>query len=214
MFRYDRLNELVKEKGIKKAHLCRQMGTSLYYLRDAEKGNADISEENVSIIADCLGVDPLYLTGESDIKSAAPTVTEDIVSFPVLGEVAAGYDHLAYEDVTDDKVDVPRSWLRGRSHDEYFTLRVSGDSMYPEYQDGDIVLVLKQSTMNRSGQIGVVMYDDDKATLKRVEYVMGEDWMKLSPINPMYAPVMVKDEQLEHCRILGIPRYVIREVQN
>ena len=214
MFRYDRLNELVKEKGVKKAHLCRQMGVSSYYLRDAEKGQINISEENVIIIARCLGVSPEYMTGQSDIKAPTPAVTEDVVTFPVLGEVAAGYDHIAYEDWSGATVDVPKSWLRGRNRDDYFTLRVTGDSMYPEYQDGDIVLVLKQSTMNRSGQIGVVMYDDDKATLKRVEYVIGEDWMKLSPTNPMYAPVMVRDELLEHCRVLGIPKYVIREVKD
>jgi SOS-response transcriptional repressor LexA len=66
--------------------------------------------------------------------------------------------------------------------------------------------------MNHSGQIGVVVYDDDKATLKRVEYVMGEDWMKLSPINPQFPPVIVRDEALEHCRVLGIPKLVIRKI--
>lgn len=214
MFRYDRLNALVKETGVKKAHLCRQMGVSSYYLRDAEKGQINIPPENVEILARCLSVSPDYLTGQSDIKAPTPAITEDIITFPVLGEVAAGYDHIAYEDWNGATVDVPKSWLRGRSRDEYFTLQVTGDSMYPMYQDGDIVLVLKQSTMNRSGQIGVVLYDDNCATLKRVEYVDGEDWMTLSPVNPMYAPVTVRDEQLEHCRVLGIPRYVIREVHD
>jgi hypothetical protein len=80
------------------------------------------------------------------------------------------------------------------------------------FQDGDIVLVLKQSTMDHSGQIGVVIYDDDKATLKRIEYVIGEDWMKLSPINPQFPPVMVREEALEHCRVLGIPKMLVRKV--
>ena len=85
--------------------------------------------------------------------------------------------------------------------------------MYPQFQDGDLVLVLKQSTMSYSGQIGVVVYDDNKATLKKVEYVMGEDWMRLVPINPAYPPVMVIDERLEHCRVLGIAKKVIRDIR-
>ena len=85
--------------------------------------------------------------------------------------------------------------------------------MYPTYQDGDLVLVLKQSTMDHSGQIGVVIYDDDKATLKRIEYVMGENWMRLIPINTQYPPVTIRDERLEHCRVLGIPKKLIRNIE-
>ena len=60
--------------------------------------------------------------------------------------------------------------------------------MYPLYMDGDKVLILKQSTLNRSGEIGAILYNGDNATLKKVEYVEGEDWMKLVPVNPEYPP--------------------------
>ncbi len=69
MFRYDRMNELAKEQGIKKAHLCRLMGKSQYYLRDAEKVKTDMSDENVQIIATALHTTPAYLRGETDIKN-------------------------------------------------------------------------------------------------------------------------------------------------
>ena len=85
--------------------------------------------------------------------------------------------------------------------------------MYPDYQDGDKVLVLKQSTLNYSGQVGVVIYNDDMGTLKRVEYKMGEDWMKLIPINPTFPPIKITNEELEHCRVLGIPKLLIREIE-
>jgi repressor LexA len=152
------------------------------------------------------------LSSVDDFVSVNPSIADSSVSFPVMGEVAAGYDHYAVQDWTEGNIDIPASWLHGRPREDYFVLRVCGQSMFPTYQDGDIVLVLKQATMDHSGQIGVVMYDDDKATLKRVEYVMGEDWMKLSPINPQFPPVMVRDEALEHCRVLGIPKMVIRKV--
>lgn len=151
------------------------------------------------------------LIGDS-INVPTPGITDDFVTFPVIGDVAAGYEHVAHEEWSGDTIDVPRSWLKGRTREDYFALRVSGDSMYPQYQNGDVVLVLRQETMNRSGEIGVVIYDDDKGTLKRVEYVEGEGWMKLSPVNPAYPPVVIRDEQLEHCRVLGIPKYLVREI--
>ena len=162
--------------------------------------------------ADALDTTITYLMGWEDIDLNAPSVTANFVSFPVIGEVAAGYGHFADENWSEGNIDIPVTWLKGRPYSDYFILRISGDSMYPMYQDGDLVLVLKQTTMNHSGEIGVVVYDDDKATLKRVEYVMGEDWMKLSPVNPQFPPVMIRDERLEHCHVLGIPKMLIRKI--
>ena len=64
-------------------------------------------------------------------------------------------------------------------------MRVRGDSMYPAFQNGDIVLVLRQSTMNHSGEIGVISYGDDEMTIKRINYVQCEDWLELVPLKPV-----------------------------
>lgn len=155
------------------------------------------------------------LTKTDDIMvdiTPAPNVTEDVVEFTVIGDVAAHYDCAANQNWDGEKIEVPRSWLRGRPQADYFALRVRGDSMYPLYHDGDIVLVKRQATLDRSGQIGVVTMEND-ATLKKVEFVMGEDWMRLIPINPNYPPITVNGEQLEHCHVLGYPVKLIRDIK-
>lgn len=168
--------------------------------------------ERVKSIADYLGVSVEALINEDGANFMPPSVTDDCVPFPIIGGVAAGYDHIAYEDWTGDSIEIPRSYLKGKQPQDYFVLRVQGDSMYPDFQDGDHVLILRQSTMDRSGQVGVVIYDDESSTLKRIEYVMGEDWMTLRPINPQYPPVTIRDESLEHCKVLGVAKIVIREL--
>lgn len=164
-------------------------------------------------IDDFVAIRTFEVGNNHEPKMNPPTVTEDTTTFPVLGEIAAHYDCLALESWTGDSIEIPNSYLRGRSPKDYFVLQVRGDSMYPDYQDGDHILVLRQSTMNRSGEVGVVIYNDDAATLKRVEYVMGEDWMTLRPINPQFPPITIRDEELEHCKVLGVAKMVIREVQ-
>lgn len=72
LFRYDRLNELVKETGVKKSHICRLLGKSPYYLRDAEKTKTNISGKLLQIIADAVGTTPEYLTGETEERYPAP----------------------------------------------------------------------------------------------------------------------------------------------
>ena len=170
-------------------------------------GIGNMKRQRIAKLSKVLQLPPHLIVGD------APEVAESYVTFPIIAETAAGYDRFAeYEDYSAGEIDIPLSWLKGRPKSDYFVIKVHGDSMYPLYQDGDIVLILKQSTFNYSGQIGIVMYDDNAGTLKKVEYVMGEDWMRLVPINPAYPPVMNRDERLEHCRVLGIAKMVISEI--
>ena len=212
----ERLNAALVTRGLSAADLSRMTGINEGALSQYRKGAYEASQRNLEKLARALNVSIPWLMG-FDVPAVpelpSPTITDDVVSFPILAGVAAGYNRLAVPDAEAEKIDIPRQYLRGRPETDYFALRVVGSSMYPLYQDGDVVLVLRQATMNRSGEIGVVIYDDEAATLKKVEYVMGEDWMRLVPINPAFEPVLVTDEKLEHCRVLGIPRLLIREVK-
>lgn len=212
---YDRIRRLREDKDISQEELARRCGySSRSTISKIEKGERNLTGDKIQVIADVLGVRPSYLmAGEEPTSLRAPEVTEDTVIFPVIGEIAAGYDYPAYEDWSGETVEIPKSYLHGRSRDDFFVLSVKGDSMYPQYMDGDKVLILKQSTMNRSGEIGAIIYDGDMATLKKIEYVDGEDWVKLIPINPEYTPKTIRNEDLEQCHVLGIPRLLVREIE-
>ncbi len=155
-----------------------------------------------------------YINDVPNIHLMEPEITTDTVTFPVIGEIAAGYDSIAIEDWSGDTVEIPTSYLKGRKKEDFFVLSVHGDSMYPLYMNGDKVLILKQSTLNYSGDIGAILYDGEYATLKKVEYVNGEDWLKLIPINPEYQPKKIEGPDLEQCQVIGIPKLLIREISN
>lgn len=209
---YNRIEHLCDLRGVSITKMCAESGASRASLTDLKMGRKNfLSTKTLNLIARYFGISIDAIVNEKSLNE--PVISEDTVSFPVLGGVAAGYERIAYEDWTGESIEIPRSYLHGREPQEYFVLRVSGDSMYPDFRDGDHVLVLRQSTMDRSGQVGVVIYGDECGSLKRVEYVMGEDWMTLRPINPMYAPVTIRDEDLEHCRVLGVAKMLIREIE-
>lgn len=213
-----RVEMLIAQKNMKKKDFYSASGVSSSLYSQYNTGRTRPSLTSVAGMANALDVsletliDNLPKSESGGQMFQYPSVAEDTVSFPVIGGVAAGYDHIAYEDWTGDSIEIPRSYLKGKQPQDYFVLRVQGDSMYPDFQDGDHVLILRQSTMDRSGQVGVVIYDDESSTLKRIEYVMGEDWMTLRPINPQYPPVTIRDESLEHCKVLGVAKMVIREL--
>lgn len=219
----ERLKEAMTLRNIKQADLVRSTGIDKGSISLYVSGKYSPKGDKLYKLATALNVSSAWLSGfnvpmqDNDFYSSSlksPEVTEDIVTFPVIGEIAAGYDNIAVEDWGGETVEIPISYLHGRKKEEYIVLSVKGDSMYPLYMDGDKVLILRQSTLNRSGEIGAVLYDSDYATLKKVEYVMGEDWMKLIPINPEYQPKTITGPDLEQCRIIGIPKLLIREIYN
>ena len=210
---YDVLKNLCEKKGVSGAKMCEDIGYSKSLMTELKSGRKKtIALDTASKIANYFGVPVEYLLTGS-VENAV-TVTNDYVTFPIIGDLAAGYEHIAVEDWAGDKIEIPMSYLKGHPVTDYFVLRIIGDSMYPMYQEGDKVLVLKQSTLDHSGQVGVVLYGGNTGTLKKVEYVMGEDWMKLIPINPMYSPMLIEGADLEDCRVLGVPKLLIREIEN
>ena len=208
------LKRYMELNNIDRYQLCESLGFKYTTVSEWLTAKKYPRIDKIEMLANYFGIQKSDLIEDVNSKIKSPTITEDYTTFPVIGEVAAGYDHIAVEDWDGDTVDIPNSFLKGHRKDEFFVLRVKGDSMYPEYQDGDKVLVLKQPSLNYSGQVGVVIYDGEIGTLKRVEYVQGEDWMRLVPINPSFPPLRIEGFALEQCRILGIPKLLIREIEH
>lgn len=208
----DNLKALRYERHITQQQLADALGLSRSTIGMYEKGEREPDFETSEAIADYFNVRLDDLVGRKNANALlSPTISTDTITFPVIGEIAAGYNHCAVEDWSGETVEIPTYYLKGRKQDDFFVLSVKGDSMYPLYMDGDKVLILRQSTLNHSGEIGAIVYDD-YATLKKVEYVNGEDWLRMVPINPQYPPKRVEGAELEQCKVLGIPKLLIREI--
>ena len=170
----------------------------------------DVSPDWLALKTDNTGKYPSTSRGAYGFP--APQISDDVVTMPVIGDMAAGFEHIAAENWSGDTICMPESYLHGRPASDYIVLNVCGDSMYPFYLDGDKVLVLRTPALEYSGQVALVRYDGEMATLKKVEYHPGDDKMKLIPANPLYQPREITGSDLDQCSIIGIPKLVIREV--
>lgn len=203
-------SEFEKRSGIPKSSLQR------YVTGETQK----ISPDKIIKIAHALNVDPFSLFDFDAASDAlfeysiikSQDLADNNVSFPVIGELAAGYEHIAIEDWSGETIEIPESYLKGRKKENFLVLSVKGDSMYPHYQDGDKVLILKQDCINESGDIAAVIYDGEYATLKKVEYK--KDAVRLVPLNPEYMPREIVGADLEQFKIIGIPRLLVRDIED
>ena len=117
---------------------------------------------------------------------------------PIVGDVAAGSPILAQECIEDYLV-----FDAGGREDEYFALRVRGESMLGVgILPGDLVIVHRQQTA-RSGEIVVALLGDE-ATVKTFSRRDGHIW--LLPANPDYQPIDGTE-----CSILGRVTAVVRQ---
>ena len=208
------LKQRRRQLGLTMAQVAAHVGVSEATVSRWESGNIEhMRRSRIGGLAEILQLNPQVIMGLGDGQEfAPPSPADEVAVFPIIGEIACGFDHLALEEAeAADKVEIPASLLKGRPHSDYFVLRVCGDSMYPLYMDGDKVLILKIPSLERSGEIGAVVYED-YATLKKIEYTEGEDWLKLIPVNPLYQPKTITGADLEQCKILGVPKLLIREL--
>lgn len=206
---YKRIEFLCLERKINITTMCREAYIPRSALTDYKAGRIKtLSTDKLQKIADYFNVSVDYLLGNTDIKKPLPRniypIEEgDFIVMPVLASVKADYDGQAIIEYTDETIPVAKIAYKGYPKDEFSVLRVSGDSMYPKLLDGDYILVHRQTSVD-SGSVAVVIYNGDEATVKKVRYKSGEDWVELIPVNPEYQTKRIVGIDLEKCHVFGL----------
>lgn len=116
-----------------------------------------------------------YILCKTDVRNAIA----HIAKIPVLGTVKAGYDWLAEENIVDYitlKENLPNA-------QEYYALKITGDSMLPLLSEGDFVIVHDQDDVE-SGQTAVILINGEEATVKKV--IKTNEGIELHSMNPYY----------------------------
>lgn len=206
----ERIKNRRKQLGLSAEQIAAELGVSpatVYRYESNEIMNMRI--DKLEPIAKALHTSPAYLMGWSEESSTASEDT-NLVTIHYAGPVAAHFN--ATPDDAYEQRTIPAEWIGRRRPEDFFLATVSGDSMYPQFQDGDEILCLRCSDMGVSGRIGIMLLGGDEATVKRIEYKPGEDWIDLIPINPEFKPKHIEGVNLEQCRVVGRVIKVIRTV--
>ena len=116
------------------------------------------------------------------------------VAVPILGEVKAGYDLYANEDIYGYEYCNSKEYGPG----EYFYLKVKGDSMIDlRIGEGDIVYVKKQNYLDDK-DVGVFLLENNEVTIKKV--LFNKNTITLKAANPKYPDRKFKNDEV---KILG-----------
>lgn len=177
--------------------MCEALGVKYTTFTDWVKGNSYPRIDKIELMANYFGINKSDLVEDKD--KVIPFDTLEIPPqhlLPVVGRVCAGNGTFAEQDIitympADAKF----------SKDEHFFLKVVGDSMSPVVQEGDLVLVRKQRSVD-SGSMAVVVVNEEEGMIKKVEYT--DDTITLSSFNPYYPPRVFTGADVQNVYVVGL----------
>lgn len=191
--------EYLKELRTKKRDSQQAVADYLEITRQAysnyENGNRQPDNETLLKLAEYfnISVDELLRGPKKTPAPKSGHASPGGIWIPVLGSVPAGIPIEAVEDILDWE-EIPASMCSGGR--EYFALQVQGDSMWPDYLTGDVVIIRKTPCCE-SGEDCVVYINGYDATLKQVK--LGEDGsLSIIPRNPNYPPKTYTAEEVHN----------------
>lgn len=143
----------------------------------------------------------------------APKLLDELISVPInvnaekvyvqfWGEVSAGFPSPA-ADFVQNTISLDESLLD--KPEATYLNRVAGDSMYPDYLVGDL-LVIRSDIEPRHNDDIIVSVNNSEYTFKRYDQVN----KKLIPLNPKYNNAIHLDDE-DTVLILGVVTSLIRQ---
>lgn len=149
-----------------------------------------------------------------DLKSKYNTsfvdLEEDTINIPVLGRIPAGIPFEAIEDVIK-YIDIPKEWTYGNQ--EYFGLLIDGNSMFPKYQNEDIVIFQKcEDPIKCNNKDCAVMVNGNDATFKK--FIFNNNGVILQPYNMEYETKSFTPEEIQRLpvKLVGFAVQIRRDI--
>ena len=202
----ERIKFFRERKGLGQTELASLVNISKQRLYKYENNIiTNIPSDKIEMIAKKLDTTPAILMGwESNVS---PLPSDKIFMRPLYNSVAAGIGAVADNTILTY---IPTFISNSMEKDMYIWVNVQGDSMSPLIDDGSKILIKKQESVD-SGQIAVVLIDDEEAVVKKIQY--GKDWIELISVNPYYPPRRFEGSEVLRVRVVGLVKQIMKELQ-
>ncbi len=219
-----KLAKRILELGLTYEDLARRVGVSGVYVSKIAQGKVVPSDEIVVKLAQALDLDLEALILAAHYEKA-PGEVKDIFkknarrgdfikdadnldnlepadlghgrAVPVVGLVRAGEFALAEDGEYPPGV-ADRMVYTDRKGRNLFGVRVTNDSMEPEFKEGDVLIVNPNLSPSPGDYVIAKLVDDNEATFKKLVVHEGRDGSRiviLRPLNPRYSDMVFTDPE-------------------
>lgn len=178
------------QRNLSQEEVAEELETSAVNISRYENGDRKTNQDILFKLSQLFGVSINDFFPPVDNAKFIDLISNTI-KIPVLGFIKAGVPIEAQEDIID-YVDIPAIWTKGGK--DFYALKISGDSMTPKYNEGDIV-IFEQTKDYEAGRNKdcAVMVNCTECTFKKV--FIDEQGITLQPYNMNYEPMRFTKEQ-------------------
>jgi SOS-response transcriptional repressor LexA len=198
------IHKVIRERraalGLSQEKLGEMCGVSRAAVQQWEREDGTAPKRTqLPVVAAVLGLTVAQLMGGSENVQEGPEIRGSV---PLISAVQAGsykmhVDNFHPGDGGEERISTTVPVLR-----HTFALRVSGDSMEPDFKEG-AVLIVEPELEAQPGDFVIVRNGDEETTFKQLVRD-GADWY-LKPINPRYPMKLLGNSQ-----VIGVVRAVER----
>lgn len=197
-----KLKELRSAKGLTQEQLANDINVTKGAVAMWETGKRTPDTDMLKTLSQYFRVTVDELIGNEHEPTESSNIAEilpsdKIYKIPVFETVSAGFGAYASNEIMGY---IPLVIDNPYDAEETIGIRVKGDSMYPKIENGDIIIVRKQESVD-SGSIAVLLLDGEEGLVKKVEY--GPDWIELHSLNPEYMTRRFEGEEVLRLRVVG-----------
>ena len=187
------------QRNLSQEEVAEELETSAVNISRYENGDRKTNQDILFKLSQLFGVSINDFFPPVDNAKYIDLISNTI-KIPVLGFIKAGVPIEAQEDIID-YVDIPAIWTKGGK--DFYALKISGDSMTPKYNEGDIV-IFEQTKDYEAGRNKdcAVMVNCTECTFKKV--FIDEHGITLQPYNMNYEPMRFTKEQAMQLPITAV----------
>lgn len=201
----NKIKNLRETKNITQQELAEALNTTQQSIARYESGERKTDNNILFALSDYFNISINEFFPPLNFDNATPIdINSNIIKIPVYGTIKAGIPIESQNDIID-YVDIPKDWTNGGK--KFFGIKLSGDSMFPKYQDGDTVIFEQNDDIETYKNKDVaVMINHTESTFKKI--LVNEQGIVLQPYNTAYDIMMFSKEQVEQLpiKVVGIAR--------
>lgn len=209
----DRIRRLRKSLGLTQVKMASMLGIRAPSVVQWESDKTNLSGENLLNAAKLFGVTPDYILYGGDLEASTVPNMEmaqpDIHRIPVISYVQAGV-WTEFNEIRECDGNFSYITTDLELGDRAFAIVIRGNSMEPEFTEGDLVLIDPDEPIH-PGDFVVAKNGEEEATFKKYRpRGYGEDGkeiFELAPLNDDYAtmrsdrhPIQIIGTMVEHRR--------------
>ena len=197
----NKIKQLREAKNITQQELAEALNTTQQSIARYESGERKTDNNILFLLADYFNISINDFFPPLKFDNAT-TISSDTIKIPIYASIKAGIPLESQSDIIE-YMDIPKEWTKGDK--KLFGIQLSGDSMFPKYDDKEVVIFEQNYDLEYCKNKDVaVMINGTESTFKKL--LVNEQGIVLQPYNIAYDIIMFSNEQVKNLpiTILGV----------